>query len=148
MKINYCFIGLTLILSSIYMSLENRNSDHFKRFYNLLDSGQKNKYESIVKERMMIYIAGMLLGSVLGYFYYRKNKGNKYLFCKVLIISYLTKLGFYYFFPKSPLMLYSLNSKDQTDAWADIYSEMKDRWKKSLLIGFSAYIFVTLAFVK
>ena len=148
MKVNYCLIGMTLLFSSIYMSLESRKTDHFKKFYNLLDAGQKNKYESIVKERMMIYLGGMLLGTALGYFYYTKNKGNKYLFCKVLMISYLTKLGFYYFFPKSPLMLYSLYSKDQTDAWADIYSEMKNRWKKSLLIGFSAYIFVTLAFVK
>lgn len=148
MKVNYCLIGLTLLFSSIYMGLENRKTEHFKKFYNLLDAGQKNKYESIVKERMMIYIGGMLLGNVLGYFYYTRNKGNKYLFCKVLMISYLTKLGFYYLFPKSPLMLYSLYSKDQTDAWADIYSEMKNRWIKSLVVGFFAYIFLTSALLK
>tara|TARA_B100001094_G_C17750779_1_gene585673 strand:- start:93 stop:539 length:447 start_codon:yes stop_codon:yes gene_type:complete len=148
MKVNYCLIGMTLLFSSIYMSLENRKTDHFKKFYNLLDAGQKNKYESIVKERMMIYLGGILLGTALGYFYYTKNKGNKYLFCKVLVISYLTKLGFYYFFPKSPLMLYSLYSKDQTDAWADIYSEMKNRWIKSLVVGFFAYISLTAGLLK
>ena len=148
MKVNYCLIGMTLLFSSIYMSLENRKADHFKKFYNLLDAGQKNKYESIVKERMMIYLGGILLGTALGYFYYTKNKGNKYLFCKVLVISYLTKLGFYYFFPKSPLMLYSLYSKDQTDAWADIYSEMKNRWIKSLVVGFFAYISLTAGLLK
>ena len=31
-------------------------------------------------------------------------------------------------------MLYSLTTKEQTDAWADIYSEMKNRWKKSLIV--------------
>ena len=147
MKVNFCLVGLTLLFSSAYMSLENRKTDHFKKFYNLLDAGQKNKYEDIVKERMLIYLGGMILGTALGYFYYTKNKGSKYLFCKVLIISYLTKLGFYYFFPKSPLMLYSLHSKEQTDAWADIYSEMKNRWIKSLVVGFFAYIFLVVALV-
>jgi hypothetical protein len=42
-------------------------------------------------------------------------------------------------------MLYSLTTKQQTDAWADIYSEMKDRWKKSLLVGFFGYVFIGFA---
>ena len=49
---------------------------------------------------------------------------------------YVVQLGFYYFLPKSPLMLYSLNTNEQKDAWADIYTEMKRRWKLSLLLGF------------
>ena len=148
MKVNFCLIGLTLLFSSIYMGIENRNTDHFKRFYNLLDAGQKNKYEDIVKERLIIYIGGMVLGTTLSYVYYRNNKNTKYLFCKLLVISYLVKLGFYYLFPKSTLMIYSLYSKDQTDAWADIYSEMKNRWIKSLMIGFFAYVFLTYSFLK
>ena len=148
MKVNFCLIGLTLLFSSIYMGIENRNTDHFKRFYNLLDAGQKNKYEDIVKERLIIYIGGMVLGTTLSYVYYRNNKNTKYLFCKLLVISYLVKLGFYYLFPKSPLMIYSLYSKDQTDAWADIYSEMKNRSIKSLMIGFFAYVFLTYSFLK
>ena len=130
MKINYCFIGLTLLFSSVSMSLENREKVEFVNFYNLLDDQQKEKYEVIVKERLIIYVVGMVLGLGLGYYYYSKNKGEKYIVCKSIIIMYLIKLGFYYFFPKSPLMLYSLKTKEQTDAWADIYSEMKNRWKK------------------
>jgi len=45
-------------------------------------------------------------------------------------------------------MLYSLYSKDQTDAWADIYSEMKNRWIKSLVVGFFAYISLTAGLLK
>ena len=145
MKVNFCLIGLTLLFSSIYMGIENRNTDHFKRFYNLLDAGQKNKYEDIVKERLIIYIGGMVLGTTLSYVYYRNNKNTKYLFCKLLVISYLVKLGFYYLFPKSPLMIYSLYSKDQTDAWADIYSEMKNRWIKSLVLGLLSYLFLLMS---
>ena len=148
MKVNYCLIGLTLLFSSVSMSLENREKVEFVNFYNLLDDQQKEKYEVIVKERLIIYVVGMVLGLMLGYYYYSKNKGEKYLFCKSLIIMYLIKLGFYYFFPKSPLMLYSLTTKEQTDAWADIYSEMKHRWKKSLIVGFFAYVILALSFMK
>ena len=148
MKINYCFIGLTLLFSSVSMSLENREKVEFVNFYNLLDDQQKEKYEVIVRERLIIYVVGMVLGLGLGYYYYSKNKGEKYIVCKSIIIMYLIKLGFYYFFPKSPLMLYSLTTKEQTDAWADIYSEMKDRWIKSLLVGFAGYVFLTIALVQ
>ena len=148
MKVNFCLVGLTLLFSSIYMTFENRDTDHFKRFYNLLDAGQKNKYESIIKERFTIYLTGILIGCILAYYYYMKNKESKHLFCKVLVIFYFVKLGFYYLFPKSPLMIYSLYSKDQTDAWADIYSEMKSRWIHSLFIGFFAYVFLTYALLK
>lgn len=148
MKINYCFIGLTLLFSSVSMSLENREKVEFVNFYNLLDDQQKEKYEVIVRERLIIYVVGMVLGLGLGYYYYSKNKGEKYIVCKSIIIMYLIKLGFYYFFPKSPLMLYSLTTKEQTDAWADIYSEMKNRWKKSLIVGFFAYVILALSFMK
>ena len=147
MKISYCLVGFTLLFSSIWMSLMNRNKENFVRFYNLLDSGQKEKYEKIVMERMMIYLAGMFLGALFGYYYYHINKG-KDVFCKVLTISYCIKLGFYYLFPKSPLMLYSLTSTQQTDAWADIYSEMKNRWIKSLVLGFLSYLFLLMALLK
>ena len=148
MKINYCFIGLTLLFSSVSMSLENREKVEFVNFYNLLDDQQKEKYEVIVRERLIIYVVGMVLGLGLGYYYYSKNKGEKYIVCKSIIIMYLIKLGFYYFFPKSPLMLYSLTTKEQTDAWADIYSEMKNRLKKSLIVGFFAYVILALSFMK
>ena len=147
MKVDFCLIGLTLLFSSIYMSIENRDTDHFKKFYNLLTSEQKSKYESIVKERLMIYLGGILLGMFISYNYYQRKKNTKHILCKSLTIHYLISLGFYYFFPKSPLMLYSLNSKDQVEAWADIYSEMKHRWIKSLLIGIFAYFFLVFAFI-
>lgn len=148
MKINYCFIGMILMFSGFYMSFLNKDTEHFQRFNDLLDAGQKEKYESIVKERLFIYIGGSILGLGLSYYYYLMNPDDKYLFCKLLVITHVVKLSFYYFFPKSPLMLYSLRTKEQTDAWADIYQEMKHRWIMSLAFGLFAYIFLTLALIK
>ena len=105
-------------------------------------------YESIVRERLLIYIGGALIGLGLAYYYYSTHKNDKYLLCKLLIITGFVKLGFYYLFPKSPLMLYSLTTKEQTDAWADIYTEMKHRWIMSLAFGLFSYIFLSLALIK
>ena len=100
-----------------------------------------------VKERLLIYVAGTLIGSGIAYYYYRTHKNDKFSICKLLVIVNVIKLGFT-MFSKSPLMLYSLTSKDQTDAWADIYScSMKNRWIYHFHLDFS-YIFLSLALVK
>lgn len=148
MEMISCLIGFTLLFSSIYMSLMKKDSDHFIAFYELLNDQQKDIYHGIIYERMMIYIVGMVLGLVTGFYYYRTNKNDKYIFCKCLMIIYSIKLGFYYVYPKQPLMLYSLTTKQQTDAWADIYTEMKQRWIKSLVVGFVAYLFLGFAVCK
>ena len=148
MKVSFCLIAFVLLISSCYLAIMKQDKQIFIDFKNLLNEEQNQKYQKIVKERMMIYFIGMALGIAIGIFYYMKNKYEDYLFCKVIVIIYFIKLGFYYFFPKSPLMLYSLTTKEQTDAWADIYSEMKDRWIKSLIVGFFGYVFLTVALVK
>ena len=125
-----CLIGFTLVLSSIYMSYYRKDNTIFSKFNSLLNQNQKEIYEKIVYERMMIYIIGSVLGLSLGVYYLLKSKNEKYRICKFLMIIYLIKLGFYYFYPKSPLMLYSLTTKEQTDSWADIYNEMKQRRKE------------------
>jgi len=145
MKNISCIIGITLLIGSLSMSLQKRNTDIFNKFYNILDKEQKRIYENIIKERFMIYFSGMILGLGLGIYYY-VNSNDKYKLCKFLAIIYVIKLGFYYVYPKSPLMLYSLTNQKQVEAWADIYTEMKSKWFKSIAIGFIGYLLISLAF--
>lgn len=146
MKFNICAIGITLLISSIYMSYMKRDNDKFTKFNNLLDDEQKKIYQNIVHERLKIYIMGMILGLSFALFYIYNNKNDNYKVCKFLTIVYLIKLGFYYLYPKSPLMLYSLKGKEQVDAWADIYTDMKLRWIKSLVVGFFGYLLFAFYF--
>lgn len=146
MKFNICAIGITLLISSVYMSYMKRDNDKFTKFNNLLDDEQKIKYQNIVHERLKIYIIGMILGLSFALFYIYNNKNDNYKVCKFLTIVYLIKLGFYYLYPKSPLMLYSLKGKEQVDAWADIYTDMKLRWIKSLVVGFFGYLLFAFYF--
>ena len=146
MKISYCLIGFTLLFSSIYMSYLKKDSSIFVNFMSLLDEDQQKIYQKIIYERIMIYVMGMILGVSLGLYYLFTNKKDNYRLCKFLCIIYIVKLGFYYVYPKSPLMLYSLKSKDQVDAWATIYTEMKSRWIKSLMVGLVGYLLLSLIF--
>jgi hypothetical protein len=142
MKDISCLIGITMLIGSLSMTIMKKNTDIFNNFYKLLDDKQKVIYEEIVRERLMIYFTGMIIGLGLGIYYYVGSK-DKYKLCKFLAIIYLVKLGFYYFYPKKPLMLYSLTDQDQVEAWANIYEEMKSKYKKSLLIGFVGYLLIS-----
>jgi hypothetical protein len=142
MKDISCLIGITMLIGSLSMTIMKKNTDIFNNFYKLLDEKQKVIYEEIVRERLMIYFTGMVIGLGLGIYYYVGSK-DKYKLCKFLAIIYLVKLGFYYFYPKKPLMLYSLTDQEQVEAWANIYEEMKSKYKKSLLIGFVGYLLIS-----
>ncbi len=146
MKNIYCPLGIILVLSSLFMSYQNIDKKIFTNFNRLLNNDQKQKYQEIIKERINIYITGLLLGLTFGLIYYYSNQKENYIFCKSLIIMIFTHFGFYYFIPKSPLMLYHLTTKEQTDAWADIYSEMKKRWSISIIVGIIGYIMVSYSF--
>lgn len=137
---NTCVIGITMLFSSIYLTILKQDKTIFTDFVKLLDDEQTEKYYIIVKERVTAYVVGMILGVILALYYYSQNPKEKYILCTFLAIIYLTKLGVYYFYPKSPLFLYSLKNTQQTDAWAKIYEEMKGRYKVSLLIGFVGYL--------
>ena len=143
MKIISCALGTTLLISSIFLTNVKKNSDVFIKFKRLLTGEQLKKYNEIIKERIMIYTIGMATGLFVGGIYYYYNRKEKYALCKFLVIVYMLKLAIYYFYPKKPLMLYSLTTKAQTAAWADIYTEMKTKWRKSLLVGFLGYIIIS-----
>ena len=146
MEISPCLIGITLLISSIYMSYMKKNDQIFIDFMDTLDPDQMVIYSEIVFERLMVYVMGMILGLFLGIYYILTNSNDKYRVCKFLCIIFITKLLFYYFYPKKPLMLYSLKTEEQVEAWADIYSEMKNRWKKSIIVGLIGYLALSMAF--
>ena len=139
MDINYCYLAILFLTSSIFINLQK---DHgiFTKFYRLLNDNQKIIYNKIIYERITIYASGMILGLIVGIYYLVNYKKDKFRFCKFICIVYIIKLLFYYLCPKSPLMLYSLTTKKQVESWTDIYLEMKTKWKNSLVIGFIGYI--------
>ena len=144
MKLSYCMLASIFILSSLFLCFMNTKKDIFIYFDSLLTTKQQVLYKKIIKERIYIYITGVILGICIAGFYYYKSKKTKLDICISICIIYLTKLVIYYISPKSPLLLYSLTNQKQVKAWADIYTEMKQRYIQSLLFGTIGYLFLFL----
>ena len=98
MKISPCLIGITLLISSIYMSYMKKDNDIFIEFMDTLDPEQMVIYSEIVFERLMIYVMGMIIGLFLGIYYILTNPDDDYRVCKFLCIIFVTKLQNYSFF--------------------------------------------------
>tara|TARA_Y100001935_G_C17311068_1_gene516292 strand:- start:6822 stop:7217 length:396 start_codon:yes stop_codon:yes gene_type:complete len=129
------------------MSVLNLKKDKFNNFLKLLDTEQEKRYNEIISERTTIYNIGMIIGILSGilYYYYNKKGKDKYIFCKVLSIMSVVKLGFYYFYPKKPLMLNYLTNEKQVKAWVEVYTVMENRWKQSMILGFIGYLFISFS---
>lgn len=142
MKNIYCLIGITLFLTNIFMFFPNMKSKKCMALYNKLNKEQKTKYIDIVRERIIIYSSGVIIALILASLYYFNNESDDFRLCKTLSIFTVVKLIVYYFAPKKPSITYSLTTKEQLDTWQDIGSEMRSRWKKSLILGFITYCII------
>ena len=142
-KIISCAIAFVLLLSSILMHFFIDKKDDFLL---TLNESQKKKYKDIIQERLKIYIFGMILGLVLGFLYVYIYNEDRFRVCKFVSIVLVTKLTFYYFFPKSDFMLYHLTETNQVKAWTDVYRNYKNAWRNSLIIAIISYILLSLSF--
>ncbi len=142
-KIISCAIAFILLLSSILMHFFIDKKDDFLL---TLNDDQKQKYKSIILERFRIYIFGMILGLLLGFSYIYIYSEDKLKVCKFVAIVLITKLTFYYFYPKSDFMLYHLTEREQVSAWTDLYRNYKNAWRNSLILAIISYILFSLSF--
>jgi hypothetical protein len=141
-KIISCAIAFVLLLSSILMHFFIDKKDDFLLTLNM---DQKKKYKDIIQERFKIYIFGMILGLVLGFLYVYIYNEDRFKVCKFVAIVLVTKLTFYYFYPKSDFMLYHLTETNQVKAWTDVYRNYKNAWRNSLIIATISYILLSLS---
>ena len=138
---NYCVIGAAFLGSSILTMMASKSSNNFVKFRKLLNQKQLEIYNNITKERMSIYIQGLILGillAVLVTFNSSLKSTNK--LCVFVVIALGVNYLFYSLYPKSTYMLLHLNSQQQNEAWLDIYKEMKLRCKLGLLLGLVGYL--------
>ena len=62
-----CAVGITLLFASLWMSFVKRDTTMFQKFQATLDESQTRIYAGIVRERLTIYVMGMVLGLALGF---------------------------------------------------------------------------------
>tara|TARA_B100000886_G_scaffold298178_1_gene226195 strand:+ start:72 stop:524 length:453 start_codon:yes stop_codon:yes gene_type:complete len=139
--LNYCVLGAAFLGSSILAMMASKQSGNFVNFRKLLNQRQLEIYNGITRERMSIYIQGLILGVLLAVLitFNSSLRGTNKL-CVFVVIALGTNYLFYSLHPKSTYMLLHLTSQQQNEAWLNIYKEMKLRCKLGLLLGLVGYI--------
>lgn len=139
--LNYCVLGAAFLGSSILTMMASKQSKNFVNFRKLLNTKQLEIYNNITKERMSIYIQGLILGVLLAVLvtFNSSLKGTNKL-CVFVVIALGVNYLFYSLHPKSTYMLLHLNSQQQNEAWLNIYKEMKLRCKLGVLLGLIGYV--------
>ena len=112
----------------------------------LLNEQQKKKYKNIVKERLNNYIQGMVLGLILGFVYIQiVPESDLTRACMFTVIVLGTNYFYYILKPKSDYMIRHLNTKQQREAWLNIYKEMQFRCKMGFVLGVISFLIYGLA---
>ena len=145
MNITICSVAVVFLLSSIFMMFL-KDEKLFTNFMNTLDEDQKKVYFKIIRERIMLYIGGMLLGLLLGFIFLSMNKKSGMNICAFITIVFVTQIVFYKIYPKSTYMLYHLNDPKQVSAWTDIYTYMKKIYMLSFVLAIISYILIGYSF--
>ena len=58
--IGYCILGSALLGGSIFTTVSTTKHQKFKKFVSLLNDKQKKVYKKIIKERLNIYLRGLV----------------------------------------------------------------------------------------
>lgn len=137
-----CIVAGAFIISSIFLCLRVDKQTLNDPLFQLLSDENKQKYVDIANERKNIYFKGFGLGfiiSVIALFILNKNKMFKVTkltnICFVLAISYCVNYFFYILHPKTDYMITHLKSKEEREAWLNIYKTMQFNYHLGFAIG-------------
>ena len=84
-----CLMATGFFGGKIYLMVNYNKNNLLQKFDSLLDDEQKKRYRRIMKERLTIYIHGMIIGILLGFLYLTKtpakNAGRACLFTVIVL---------------------------------------------------------------
>ena len=112
-----------------------------------LNEHQKVIYNDIVKNRLQIFLLGLVLGLSISYSLVSKlniDRTNK--ICIFIISTIIINTVVYTLVPKKDWILRHLN-KEQIDNWLKIYNEMKIKKIVGLSLGILVYYYLGNSFI-
>lgn len=145
--IHSCLIGCGLLGAMLFTMLYSSRNSNQAQFVKLLDSRQKEIYNSIIQERLKIYICGYIVGLILATLVVFSLKSNSMQnICVFVTIATGVNYLYYVIHPKSNYMLNHLTSVEQNKAWLKIYRNMKRNYIIGFMLGVLGYLFLGRAF--
>ncbi len=139
-----CSLSLTLAIAlmagNIACSFSAKALALKSKFAESLDASQLKMYESIIRDRMDIYMQGMALGLLCAVVYvYLVHKRDRTFDIKHVGMFGLITLGVQYMYyslmPKHNWMLDHLKNQEQVVMWLEVYKHMSMRWHLGVLLG-------------
>lgn len=137
-----CLVATGLFASKIYLMVNYTGNNRLMTDFDaLLNKKQKELYRKIIKERLRLYIQGMILGLVLGFIYLNvvnhKATGRACLFT-VIVLG--TNYFYYMLAKKTDYMVPHLKTRKQREAWLAIYKNMQYRCKMGFVLGVVSFM--------
>lgn len=130
----------------LFVTLNPYSTDKLNKFMNLMNADQLEIYNEISRERMHIYLIGLILGLLIGfiYLYYGMKSTGLSRTCGFVFITMATTYLFYLLYPKSKYMLSYLTTDEQRTAWLDVYRGMQYRHYMGMMLGIISYVLVSI----
>ena len=139
-----CLLAAAMFGSMLYIMFDQNKSQLVQNFKNTLNEEQNSVYQKVIKERMTIYVQGLLLGLVLGFCFLSMVKRTNVTGCLFAVIVLGANYLYYSLTPKSQYMVSLLTTDEQRVAWLGVYKEMKYRCLLGFMLGSVAYLIVGL----
>lgn len=145
---NQCFVTCALAAAffggMLYISLNPYKYSALNQFLDTLTIDQVQLFNKIHRERMQIYLMGLVLGLLLGFIYLQSSKSSVARTCAFVAIVMGVNYLFYMIYPKSAYMVQHLTTPQQIDAWQHVYRTMQYNQYMGMALGLIAYVLVSM----
>jgi hypothetical protein len=139
-----CYISCSIAIGFIFASLMTMmaKNNKFAALRETVDEDSRKMIDKIVKERMLLYVRGSLLGIIIAivFLFWAKDSFAKYTtICTFIIIMFLVQISVYTLSPKKDFILNHLKTPEQNKLWLEVYRDMKMRYHLGFIIGLVGY---------
>ena len=140
----YIYFGLTFAFLFATLSCTFINKDIKSDLVSLLTEEEVKTYQEIINFRIKIYYQGLILGIIL-YILYLQFSMNKNIYVAI-VITFVINYFYYILYPKPLYMIQVLDTKEENEAWLNIYKEYQYKYHFAFLFGliFSFFIYKSL----
>ena len=141
----YCSISAVFLIAMFYMTHLTSKNEVIEKYRKSLPTSLVQTYDSITRERTIIYYTGYVLGLVLAIIIItyntviRKEKVTSLsLVCTIVGFAFIVNYFYYILTPKSKWMLNEIRTPAETKAWLEMYKSMSFYYHSGLLLGLVA----------
>ncbi len=140
-----CAAAAAFFGGMLFVSLNPYSAEKLNHLMSLLTPDQMDVYKEVSRERMHIYLMGLVVGLLLGfiYLYHGVRQPGMARTCGFVFITMAVTYLFYLLYPKSKYMLTYLTTDEQRAAWLDVYRGMQYRHYMGMVLGVIAYVLVS-----